>query len=341
MGITIKDVAKLAGVSISTTSLAINDQPGVKEETKQRILAAVQKLNYRPNRIAQGLVKRKTNNIDVIVSGPKYGYFSSPILFEVIKGIAEVINGSGYHLVLKVTTAEEEVDFIREQVNNRGCDGMICWGTRMSEENFADLCQGRSPVVAIARYVKDKPVYAVTVDDLKGGYLGTKHLLELGHRRIGFIGNLHGISSAEDRFRGYKKALQEYGLDIDRNLVIAADFYQESGHAAMKEILPQRERGLTAVFAASDLMALGAIKAVFEAGLKVPDDISIVGFDNMPNADLLMVPLTTIATPVHQLGQTAALKLLKLLRKEQVEGHTMLDVDLVVRKSTAKPGIAM
>ena len=338
MGNTIKDVAKLAGVSISTTSLAINNQPGVKEETRLRVLDAVKKLNYHPNRIAQGLVKNKTNNIDVIVSGPKYGYFSSPILFEVIKGIAEVINANGYHLVLKVTTAEEEVGFIEEQINNRGCDGMIFWGTRMSEENFADLCQSPLPVVAVARYLKNKPFFSVTVDDLKGGYLGTKHLLEMGHRRIGFIGNLHGISSAEDRFCGFKKALQEYGVDIDRNLVISADFYQESGYTAMREILPWHERGLSAVFAASDLMALGAIKAIIEAGLKVPDDISVVGFDNMPNADLLVVPLTTITSPIHKLGETAAVKLLKLLRKEQVEYHTKLDVDLVVRSSTSIPG---
>ncbi|MGE5549097.1 MAG: LacI family DNA-binding transcriptional regulator [Bacteroidota bacterium] len=338
MGNTIKDVAKLAGVSISTTSLAINNQPGVKEETKQRVLEAVKKLNYQPNRIAQGLVKNKTNNIDVIVSGPKYGYFSSPILFEVIKGIAEVVNANGYHLVLKVTTAEEEVAFLREQINSRGCDGMILWGTRMSEENFADLCQGPRPVVAVSRYLRDKPVYSVTADDLKGGYLGTKHLLDLGHRRIGFIGNLHGISSAEDRYRGFTQAMQEYGADIDRNLVISADFYQDSGYAAMREILPLYERGLSAVFAASDLMALGAIKAVIEAGLRVPGDISVVGFDNMPNADLLMVPLTTIAAPIHKLGETAAIKLLKLLRHEQVEHHTKLDVELIVRNSTGIPG---
>lgn len=336
MGITIKDVAKLAGVSISTTSLAINNRPGVREETRRRVLDAVQKLNYRPNRIAQGLVKNKTNNIDVIVSGPKYGFFSSPILFEVIKGLAEVIKTSGYHLVLKVTTAEEEVGFIEEQVNGHGCDGMIVWGTRMSEENFAALSQAPIPVVAVARYLKNIPIASVTVDDYKGGYLGTKHLLELGHRRIGFIGHLQGISSAEDRFRGYKQALREFGVDIDRNLVISADFYQESGHQAMQELLPQRARGLSAVFAASDLMALGAIKAAIESGLRVPEDLSVVGFDNMPNADLLLVPLTTIATPLHKLGEAAAVKLLKLLRHEEVESHTTLDVELIVRGSTRR-----
>lgn len=339
MGNTIKDVAKLAGVSISTTSLAINNQPGVKEETRLRILAAVQKLNYRPNKIAQGLVKNKTNNIDVVFSGPKYGFLSSPILFEVIKGLAEVIKSSGYHLVLKVTTAEEEVAFMEEQIHSRSCDGMIVWGTRMSEERFAALCQSTIPVVAVARYIKNKPIHAVTVDDYKGGYLGTRHLLELGHRRIGFIGNLHGISSADDRFCGYRKALQEYSVEIDRNLVISADFYQESGYTAMKEILPQHARGLTAVFAASDLMALGAIKAAIEAGLSIPGDISVVGFDNMPNADLLLIPLTTIATPIHELGEKAAIKLLKMMRKEQVEYHTKLDVELVVRQSTGKPGV--
>ena len=337
MGITIKDVAKLAGVSISTTSLAINNQPGVKEETRQRILAAVQKLNYHPNRIAQGLVKKKTNNIDVIVSGPKYGYFSSPILFEVIKGIAEVINDSGYHLVLKVTTAEEEVDFIEEQINNRGCDGMIFWGTRMSEEKFADLCQGRSPVVAVARYVQEQ------TDFLGDG--------RRSQGRLPWYETPAGIGPPPDRLhreparhqfgRGPIPRLQESVAGIRRG------DRPQSRH--LRRFLPRirlcgderdpasvRERGLSAVFAASDLMALGAIKAIIEAGLRVPDDISIVGFDNMPNADLLMVPLTTIATPIHKLGETAAIKLLKLLRKEQVEDHTKLDVELVVRKSTAK-----
>lgn len=334
MIVTIKDVAKLAGVSISTISLVLNNQPGVKDETRERVLDAVKKLNYRPNRIAQGLVKKRTNNINVIVSGPKYGYFSSPILFEEIKGIAEVINTSGYHLVLKMTTAEEEVDFIKEQVEGHTGDGTILWGTRMSEEQFAEVCSGPLPVVAIGRYLRARNIYSITVNDFQGGYLATKHLRELGHRRIGFIGNLHGVSSAQDRLGGYKAALEESGVEIDRNTIISADFYQESGYKAMKELLPFYNKGLTAVFAASDLMALGAIQAILEEGLKVPENLSIVGFDNMPNSDLLLIPLTTIATPLHKLGEEAARKLIKLLNKDEAEYRTQLDVELVVRKST-------
>jgi DNA-binding LacI/PurR family transcriptional regulator len=336
MAVTIKDVAKLAGVSISTISLALNNQPGVKDETRQRVLDAVKKLNYRPNQMAQGLVKKKTNNINVVVSGPKYGYFSSPILFEEIKGIAEIINSSGYRLVLKMTTAEEEIEFIEEQMDARTGDGMILWGSRMSEERLEEIGGGPMPVVVIGRYLKHKELYSVTVNDYKGAYLGTRHLLELGHVKIGFIGSLYGVSSAQDRLEGYKEALREFGLDIDKNLVVRGDYYQESGYNAMKEILPYFHKGMTAVFAASDLMALGAIKAILEQGLSVPDDISIVGFDNMPNSDLLLIPLTTVATPLHKLGEEAARKLISLLNKEPAELQTQLDVELLVRKSTRR-----
>jgi DNA-binding LacI/PurR family transcriptional regulator len=336
MGVTIKDVAKLAGVSISTVSLVINNQAGVRDETREKVLEAIDKLNYRPNRIARGLVKKQTNSVNVIISGPEYEHFSSPLLFEVIKGIAEIINSSDYHFMLNITTAEEEIEFIENQIDNRSCDGVILWGSRMSNEKLADICNGLVPVVIIGRYLKNKVMYSVTVNDFKGGYLAAQHLIELGHNKIGFIGNLYGISSAQDRLAGYSKALEDYEIDFDQNMIVSADFYQESGYKAMKKIIPYYSKGMSAVFAASDLMALGAIEAIIEDGLSVPDDISVVGFDNMPNANLLKIPLTTIATPIHQIGREAALKLVKLLNKEEVEQSTQFDVELVVRESTGE-----
>ncbi len=332
---TIKDVAKLAGVSISTVSLALNNQENVKEATRKKVLDAVKKLNYRPNRIAQGLAKNKTNNISFIMSsGLKYGFFSNPVLFEVIKGITEVVNSSGYHLILSGTTNEEAFDFIRDQVESRSWDGMILWGTKLDSRQINDLSDGLVPSVCIGRYSAGKDSYAVNSDDFKGGLLGVRHLLELGHRKIGFIGEVPGSMAAGNRLSGYTKALEEYGVSLDKNLIVSADFFQESGYKAMQQLLPFYRQGMSAVFAASDLMALGAMEAILASGLSVPGDISVVGFDNMPNSHLLIVPLTTVAMPLRRMGEEAAKKLLGLMTGHEVENETILDVELVVRSST-------
>ncbi|KLU41067.1 MAG: hypothetical protein AA931_05010 [Peptococcaceae bacterium 1109] len=337
MSATIKDVAKLAGVSISTVSLALNRPNEVREETRQRVLEAVEKLNYHPNKMAQGLIRKRTGNISVTISGPQYEQFSSPLLFEIVKGISEVIRASEYDLMLHMTTAEEEVRFVREQIRSRSCDGMILWGSRMGEESLLDIFRHALPVVTIGRYLNHPGTYSVTSNDLHGGYYATKHLLELGHRKIAFIGALQGISSARERCDGYKNALVEYGVPVDANLVLSADYYQESGYAAMRRLLELDKKGVTAVFAASDLMALGAMKAVLDAGLRVPHDISVVGFDNIPNSDLFVVPLTTVAMPAREMGEIAAAKMIHLLERQAVEEKTELDVELVVRNSTAPP----
>lgn len=334
MRITIKDVAKLAGVSTSTASLALNNQHGVKPETRDRVMSAAKKLKYRPNQLARGLVTNKTHSVQVIVSGPQYGYFSSPVLFEVIKGISDVLGSFDYRTVLSVTTVEDEVDFVAEQIDSGGSDGIILWGSRMGEEKFLEVCSSPIPTVAIGRYSDRQSTYAITLDDRQGGYLATSHLLELGHSKIAFIGDLYGISSAQDRLKGYKAALRDHEVDVDQNLIVPGDFYQESGYWAMRDLLAQHQSNVTAVFAASDLMAVGAIKAAMEAGLSVPGDIAIIGFDNIPISDLLLVPLSTISTPIHQLGEEAARKIIKLIRGESTEFLTRLDVELLVRKST-------
>lgn len=239
--------------------------------------------------------------------------------------------------MLHMTTAEEEVRFVRQQIQSRSCDGIILWGSRMSEESLLDICRQSVPVVTIGRYLDHPKTYSVTSNDLQGGYVGTQHLLELGHKRIAFIGALEGISSARERCEGYKQALADYGVPVDANLILPADYYQESGYAAMQKLLKERGEGLTAVFAASDLMALGAIKAILAAGLRVPQDISVVGFDNIPNSDLFVVSLTTVAMPARQMGAAAAAKMLDLLENKEVQEKTELDVELVVRASSAPP----
>ena len=335
MTVTIKDVAELSGYSQSTVSLALNNKKNVKDKTRKEIIEAAEKLNYKPNKIAQSLASNKSNNISVIISGPKYEYLSSPLLFEVIKGISEIMEDSDYNLVLNTTTEEKEYEFIKSKINSKDTDGIILWGTRMSEEKFIELCTGDKPVVSIGRYSKNANLYSVRVDEFKGGYLATKHLLELGHRKIIYLGALKEISSAQERLEGYKKALKEYNLEINNKFIIESDFYQKEGYEAMNKILADDSIDITAIFAASDLMGIGAMKSILERNISIPEDIALVGFDNIPNADVLLIPLSTIDTPIGELGKKAILKLFDLIKKkEDVEYNTELDVKLIRRKST-------
>ncbi|SHE39131.1 transcriptional regulator, LacI family [Seinonella peptonophila] len=334
--VTIKDVAKLAGVAISTASNALNNKYGVNPKTRKKVLEAASQLNFVPNPIAKGLVTSSTRNISMILSGPSsFNVFTNPVFVEVVRTITATLNEKGYHALLNIVSSNEEFDMIPKIVQSRASDALILIGSRQEDEELSKLLKRmNTPSLVVIRGITSADVFAVSVDNRQCGYLATKYLIEMGHYNIGFIGSLPKVSMAEDRLNGYFQALKEAGIDRDNSLVIHGDYYQESGFTGVKQLLSRASHRPTAIFTANDLMALGAMEALQYEGLRVPEDISLIGCDNIPNLHLLRIPLTTIANPVAEIGKLAALKIIgELEGGDELPDKIVLQPELRVRGS--------
>lgn len=331
---TIKDVAKLAGVSISTASLAINNKPRVSGKTRLKVLEAAEKLDYHPNLIARGLVKKKTNTLGLLIPHTASYVFSFPYFAEVIRAISNTANSSGYRLMVSTARAEtQEKSSYIHMAKEHLVDGFILLNVKLRDERIIELGRERFPFVIIGRNPWLKGANYVDPDDINGALRAVRHLISLGHKKIAFLnGPLDRIVSF-DRLEGYKKALIEAKLSYDPNLVSHGDFIQESGYQRMREFL-NNSVNFTAVFAASDLMAMGAMKAIKEKGLKIPEDIAVVGFDDIPTVAFTDPPLTTVRQPIYDIGALAAKILIEILEGKRVkEDHIIMPIKLVVRKS--------
>lgn len=333
---TIKDVAKLAGVAVSTASNALNNKYGVKPETRKRVLEAARKLNFVPNPIAKGLVTSSTRNISMIVSGPSsFNVFTNPVFFEVIRTISSTLTSNGYHALLNIVSSDEEMEVIPKIAQSRTSDALILIGSRTKDAELSEvLHKVNIPAMVVIRNITSDRVYAVSVDNQQCGYLATKYLIDQGHRTIGFIGSLPNVSMAEERLAGYMKALNEANIPVDESLIVPGDYYQESGFVGVRQLLSRASHRPTAIFTANDLMALGAMEALQQEGLRIPEDISLIGCDNIQNLHLLRIPLTTIANPVAEIGKLAVLKIIgKLEGGDELPDKIVLQPELRIRSS--------
>ena len=329
-----QDVAKLAGVSRTTVSFVLNDVPGVKitEGTRRRVFEAAQELNYYPTAAARTLASGKTQRIGLILGEGQERLSADAFLPTFLQGITASVHRRGYLLVLQlaedVPSHEAYVRLIREQQ----VDGLILSGGRSDDPLLPELAEERFPLI-LHGHLNGCPFPSVDVDNKAGAYVAVSHLIGLGHRRIGFISNASlAYSGAQDRFAGYRQALQEHDIALDDELVQTASFLPESGETAMKALLSQRDRP-TAVFAASDVVALGAMSAIHSAGLSIPADVAIVGFDDIFLAAHAIPPLTTVKVPAYGLGWTAAEILIALIEGDRQVSTMTLETELVIRKS--------
>lgn len=334
MSATIKDVARVAGVSTSTASLALNDKPRVSKKTRAKVLKAAQMLDYHPNVIARGLVKRKTNNLALVIPHTAGYIFFSPYFVEVVRGISNTANSFGYRLMISIVSAEVEEKSAYLQIIKEGfIDGLILLDVRLRDERILELKRENFPFVVIGRDFTPKGVSYVDPDDVNGAFQAVRHLVSLGHKKIAFINGPSNYMVSFDRLEGYRKALAEAELSYNPNLVRHSDFTQESGYETMKEIIDNFSN-FTALFAAGDLMAMGAIKAIKEKGLKIPEDIAVVGFDDIPAARFADPPLTTVRQPIYDIGALAAEVLIGILEGRRVkEDHIIMPIQLIIRKS--------
>ena len=328
---TIKDVAREAEVSIATVSRVINGNDSVRQSTRESVLQAIQKLNYTPNAIAQGLQRKKTQTIGILFPDASSYYFA-----EIIRGINDFVREHGYQIVVSSShDVEDEAETIVTLLKSRKVDGVILMmPSAHNTESLGRHLQG-VPAVLLNTEIGIPNSVTIVPDNYHGACQATSHLIEHGHTQLGI---LHGTShnyDSQERYRGFKDALKESGISPESALEAEGDFTEHSGFQAAQQIL-QRDRKPTALFAANDAMAIGAIEAAKQMGLQVPHDLAVCGFDDISTARYMSPPLTTVNVPVFHLGQTAGRQLIAELHEDTTEiarRRITIDVELILRES--------
>ena len=326
---TIFDVATRAGVGVGTVSRVLNDSPLVADATRRRVLEVIAELGYRPSSLARGLSLGKTSTIGVVAP-----YFTTASVVERLRGIEAVIKDTEYRfMLLNVENSEQRNRAFRSIAAGDQTDGAIV----VSLHPGITAHQWAQPVVFLDVRVAGAP--SLFVDNVRGGWLATRYLLGLGHRRIGFVGDLedspHGFTSSSDRRRGFELALQEAEIEVPDEYIQRGAHGRDNAHRMTRVLLDLPDRP-TAVFAASDVQALGVLEAVRRAGMQVPDDLSVIGFDDIEVA--AYVGLTTVHQPLELSGRLAARRLLDLLAGSSMEvSEERLETEVKVRNSTAPP----
>lgn len=330
---TIRDVSRYANVSASTVSRVVNGTAAVNAETKKRVLDAIAKLNYAPNAFARGLATNRSGGIGVVVNKVTSSYYGG-----MIEGIETVVQEHGMHLIVSsghadVTKEKQAVEYLKQQradalimqLEAVSDKALLTW---LKDEDFKDV-----PVVLIGRYVPELQDRCIHLDNEQGGYLATKHLIDCGHREIAHISGPLRMKDSRDRLDGYKRALESAGLNFDEDAVIEGEFTAESGQVAIKQLLDKKPDA-TAAFIANDLMTAGALRTLRDAGMNIPDDFSLVGYDDVFIAQYLFPELTTIQQPISAMGSAAAKLAISLLKGQPLTGEkTHFQPQLIRRQS--------
>jgi len=329
---TIYDVCSKAGVSMATVSRVINGNNNVREQTRQKVLDAMKTLGYKPNISAQSLASKVTNSVGVLVSelsGPVYGPMMSEIESELRKAGKHVFIASGH------SDAKQEKENI-EFLISRNCDALIMHVEAVSDEYLLQLSEADTPFILLNRYVKGLSENCITLNNIHGGYLATKALMDMGHKDIAYISGPLWKTDASDRLDGHKKALTEYGISYNEDLLYEGDFHEESGIKGLDNFLLKKQK-FTALVCANDEMASGAMVQARESDIHVPDDLSIIGYDDIDVAYYLHPKLTTIRYPVDEMGHMAARWVIKNVYNKDINDikHTF-EPKLIVRNSCKK-----
>lgn len=327
----IREVARLAGVSVATVSRTLRSPERVLPETRERVNAAVEQASYRPNLMAVQFRSRKTGNLVILVPAIANTFFA-----RVISGAQKAAQAAGYRLLLCDTQGREDIERqFAELVYAHQADGVIqlrAYDPFDAAVPDADL----PPIVNACEVINGGRHPTISLDNVAAAKAMTEHLIALGHRRIGLIKGSASSPLTRDRLSGYKAALEQAGLRFDNDLVCHGDFTLNAGFIGASKMLAMTDRP-TALFCENDEMAIGALKCIREKGLRVPEDISLAGFDDIPMADYCDPPLTTISQPAEAFGEKAVEMLIMLIDKKPIpERHVVLPFELTRRKSAAR-----
>lgn len=327
--VTILDIAREAGVSPSTVSRVLNGTVPVTEDKREAVLAVARKLHYQPNTVAQGLVRGRTQAIGILTQS-----IASPFYGEILLGIEQGLARSGYQPIIASGNwrTDDEIAAL-DVLSARRVDGLIVFAGVLSDDHLYEVASNM-PLIVIGRSVAGIEHQCLSLDNFGAAEEATQLLISLGHRRIVHIAGPNTHQDAAERCAGYRQALTALGLPIDEQLIIQGDYTEQSGLMATQALL---SRGVlfTALFAANDQMAAGARLALYRHNLRVPDDISLIGFDDQPASAYCIPPLTTVRQPTHSIGHAAAQAVLQLLDK-QVLQLPNLTTELIIRESTSR-----
>lgn len=339
---TLSDIAATTGVATMTVSRVVNGTGYVSEQTREKVMAAVKDMSYRRNGLARNLKRQRTDTVGLVL-----GDLSNPYSTELANAVRESLSFSGYNLFICISehSAKEDITSFNSLADHN-VDGIIV-ATRSNKEGdkrLAYIADSNVPVVVVGRDFRNDSVDSISADNLRGGFEATQHLIDLGHSRIAFIGALYENRNSLKRLRGYLDALEEHGIAVDERLITgrkesASDVpgysTEKIGYEGMKRLLSLPSPP-SAVFARNDFTAVGAMTAIKEAGLSIPQDIAIVGFDDTPLAIHTMPPLTTVRQPMRLQGQLAAEMLLRRITGGEITERVerILDCELIVRGSS-------
>jgi len=330
--LTLEDIAQQAGVSRSTVSRVLNNHPNVREEVRKRVLEVIQRTGYHPNAAARTLASQRSWVLGLVLPRSVSSFFSDPYFPRLTQGIAQACNHYNYTLSLfLVATAEDEAK-IYPRISRPGLlDGVLLQSGQLGDQLMERLLASNMPLVVIGRPFHTEGVSYVDVDNVSAAYNATSHLVRLGYQRIAMISGPLNSTVSIDRREGYIRALVERGRKVDGTLIVEADFTEIGGYYAMQSLLAARP---DAVFVASDAMAIGAMRAVREAGLRIPEDIAFVGFDDLPMAATAIPPLSTVRQPIAPLGFKAVEVLIDLIENgSEPPRRIIMDTELIVRDS--------
>jgi DNA-binding LacI/PurR family transcriptional regulator len=335
MSVTIKDVAKAVGVSPSTVSRVISNHPRISKKTSIKVKKIMEELGYHPNMMAKSLVSRTTNTIGILLPRPAEELFINFFFAEFIRGISTRAARSSYDLLMTTGASEkEELEAVTRIVKGKRVDGVIILYSRPNDTIIHFLNKERFPFVLIGRSEDFPDTLCVDNDNIQAAYDATNHLISQGHQRIGFVSGPSNLSVSQDRLEGYQKALRHANLPIRSDWTVEGEFLQESGYRAMSHIMNLPERP-TALVAIDDIVTFGVLRGLTELGYRVPQDLSLVSFNNLALSELTSPPISSIDIGIYQLGYTASHTLLSFINTpDAIKSRTIIPHRLIIRESS-------
>lgn len=331
--ITIRDVAKKAGVSVGTVSRAFNNYNDISEKTRNTILAVAEELGYKPNMGGKAPAVNRNYRIGMLIEDYDNGGILNPIVFETLMAFKNAATKQGYETIILSTTSDmQKSQDLTKLFQDKNLDGAFIMGIKLSDDYYHQLCNIEYPCVIFDLNVKNPKTSCVGVDNTKGAFMAVEHLIRLGHKKIAFINGHKDAYVSYERLDGYYLALNRFGIPIDEDLVIYSDFTSKGGEKAAEKLL-ETKKEFTAVFCASDLMAVGAMETFDSLGIVVPEKISVMGFDDINIGQYVSPKLTTIRQDREKIGESAANVLVNLINGQSFDRIVIMP-ELIIREST-------